>query len=201
MARWGVAAAYALLALIAAGLSAVWRWQSPFVCPDPWLLFDPVTSHLYSGLIGLAFGGLLVVLTPSMVKRFAWARQLHSDLRPIASAMSPIAVAFIGPTSAIVEELLFRGLLQQWVGIIPQALVFGIVHYIPGQSRWVWVVWATVMGLVFGAVFQLTGSLAGPVIAHALINWLNLRYLRRHDPTRPSRPLGGLLDQRGPSVG
>jgi membrane protease YdiL (CAAX protease family) len=48
----------------------------------------------------------------------------------------------------------------------------------PGPSRWVWVIWATVAGLVFGFVFEITGHLAGPVIAHVLINGVNLAYLR-----------------------
>jgi membrane protease YdiL (CAAX protease family) len=208
MARWGIAIAYGLLTLVAGTLAMVWRWRSPFVHPEPWLQLDPVASHTYSALIGLAFGSLLVVLTPTMVTHLPWARKLHGDLRPIANAMSPGAVATLGPTSAIVEELLFRGLLQPWVGLLPQAAIFGLMHYIPGRSRWVWAVWAALVGLLFGAVFQLTGSLAGPILAHALINWLNLRYLRRHDPDQPKRPLGGLLDSsnagpswRDPSVG
>ena len=55
-----------------------------------------------------------------------------------------------------------------------------IAHGVDGIN---WVgVWATVMGLAFGALFQLTGSLMGPIAAHALINGVNLTYLRAHDP-------------------
>ena len=208
MARWGIAIAYGLLTLVAGTLAMVWRWRSPLVHPEPWLVLDPVASHTYSALIGLAFGALLVVLTPTLVTHFSWARKLHGDLRPIARAMSPGAVALVGPLSAVVEELLFRGLLQPWIGLIPQAVIFGLMHYIPGRSRWVWALWAASVGLLFGAIFELTGSLAGPILAHALINWLNLRYLRRHDPEQPKRPLGGLLSSstggsrwRDPSVG
>jgi hypothetical protein len=192
MARWGIAIAYGILTLVAAAFALAWQWRSPFVHPDPWLALDPLASHIYSALVGLAFGALLVVLTPTMVRHLSWAKKLHGDLRPIAKGMSEGAVAVVGPTSAIVEELVFRGLM----------------HYSPGRSRWVWVVWAALAGLLFGAMFQLTGSLAGPIAAHALINWLNLRYLRRHDPDQPKRKLGGLLGTdssrpawRDPSVG
>jgi hypothetical protein len=61
----------------------------------------------------------------------------------------------------------------------------------------VWVAWATVTGLLLGAVFHLSGSLVGPMVAHALINGLNLDFMRRHDPQSPRRSLGGLLGQRG----
>jgi membrane protease YdiL (CAAX protease family) len=52
------------------------------------------------------------------------------------------------------------------------------------------------VGLALGAMFQLTGSLAGPLAAHALINALNLSFLRSHDPDLGRRGLGGLLGQR-----
>jgi membrane protease YdiL (CAAX protease family) len=51
-----------------------------------------------------------------------------------------------------------------------------------GPSRWVWAGWATVVGLMLGAIFALTGSLVGPLLAHAVINAANLAYLRDHDP-------------------
>jgi hypothetical protein len=44
-------------------------------------------------------------------------------------------------------------------------------------------------------MFQLSGSLLGPVVAHAVINGLNLSYLRAHDP-QARRELGGLLGQQ-----
>jgi hypothetical protein len=52
------------------------------------------------------------------------------------------------------------------------------------------------MGLMLGAMFQLTGSLVGPLVAHALINGFNLQYLREHDPEPPRRSLGGLLGDK-----
>ncbi|MBN2192341.1 MAG: CPBP family intramembrane metalloprotease [Polyangiaceae bacterium] len=197
MARWGVAAAYVLLTCLALGVAVVWQWRSPMIHPAPWLVLEPLASHLYSGGVGLAFGGLVVMLTPPMVDRWQWVRNLHQELRPIARAMSPTAILVVAPTSGFVEEILFRGLLGPAVGLLPQALLFGLVHYLPGRSRWVWAVWAMAIGLALGVIFQLTGSLVGPIIAHTLINGLNLRYLRRHDPTPPPPRLGGLLGLRG----
>jgi membrane protease YdiL (CAAX protease family) len=91
------------------------------------------------------------------------------------------------------EELLFRGLAQPYLGLILQALVFGLLHQMPGPSRWIWVTWASLVGLGQGIIFQLTGSLVGPLLAHALVNGLNLAYLKHHDPNPPRSPLGGLL--------
>ena len=53
---------------------------------------------------------------------------------------------------------------------------------------------AAIMGLSFGALYKLTGSLLGPVVAHVAINWVNLRFLRDSDFEPPrQRALGGLL--------
>jgi uncharacterized protein len=194
MLRWG-AAAYALLGIFALVLVSLWRGGSGWVHPDPWLQFETGTRHVYSALFGIAFGGLAVVSTRAAVTRFKWARGLHAALRPFARELSLPMILCIAALSAFGEELLFRGLLEPAVGVIPQAIVFGVAHQIPGPSRWVWVTWATVMGLALGAMFQLTGSLVGPLIAHAMVNAINLLYLKSHDPA-PRHLLGGLLGEQ-----
>jgi hypothetical protein len=37
-------------------------------------------------------------------------------------------------------------------------------------------------------LFELTGSLLGPLAAHALVNGLNLGFLRRYDPQALAAP-------------
>jgi len=202
MVTWGriavviAVAAYALLGLGSFGAGLWWRHGSAFVHPSPWLPLEPGVREGYSLVLGLAFGALVVVSTPAMVRKFAWARALHSELRPVAAAMTRPSIIALALASAVGEELFFRGLLEPWLGLVPQALVFGIVHQLRGPSRWVWVAWAAVTGLLLGAAFHLSGSLVGPMVAHALINGLNLDYMRRHDPQSPRRSLGGLLGQR-----
>ena len=114
--------------------------------------------------------------------------------------MSTSSIGLVAVLSSLGEELLFRGLLQPGVGLVAQALLFGAAHQMPGPSRWVWVAWATVTGLLLGAMFQLTGSLLGPICAHALVNGINLSYLRAHDPDG-RRALGGLLGGPSPHPG
>lgn len=197
MIRWGrFAAAYALLAVVAAVLSITLRNGSPLVHPAPWFDLPAYKSHGYSVLAGLALACAVVLGTRVVVPRFAWARRLHSELRPIARSVSFVGVLVLAGLSALGEELLFRGLMDPWLGLVPQSLLFGIVHQIRGPSRWVWVAWATAVGLVLGLIFELTGSLLGPIVAHAAINGFNLLYLKSHDPEPQRRSLGGLLGQR-----
>jgi uncharacterized protein len=185
MLRWGrIAAAYAVLCIVAMALA--WPSGSPLRYPRPHglaaLLLGEGSADLWSLAIGIAFAVLVVVVSRVTVQRYDWARRLHLELQPFARSLSPTAVIVLALLSSAGEELLFRRLLQPWMGLWPQALLFGLVHQLPGSSRWVWAAWAFAVGLAFGALFQLTGSLAGPLAAHALVNGVNLMFLKRHDP-------------------
>ena len=106
---------------------------------------------------------------------------------------STAAIVGMAVASGVAEELFFRGTLLPWIGVVPSAIVFGLVHQVRGPARWLWVGWATVMGLLLGALYRATGDLVGPVLAHVLVNLFNLLYLRDggglndRDPIEPSR--------------
>jgi len=107
----------------------------------------------------------------------------------------------LGIASAVSEELFFRGLLATVIGLVASSLAFGLLHQMRGPARWAWAAWATVMGLLFGVLFFATGSLLGPMVAHAAINVANLRFIRDTDVDAPtSRRLGGLLGPRRPEA-
>ncbi len=196
MNRWGVIlSVYAVLTL-AAGAGAQWLHGTIWTHPSPWLLLPPWPAHLYSGLVGLTLGVLVAQLTKLLVRRTAFAKVLHEELQPLARGLNPGLVLAVAVLSSLGEELLFRAVLTPLIGIWLQAGIFGLAHQIPGRARWIWVAWASIMGLVLGLLFQTTGSLVGPVLAHATINGLNLRFLHHHDATMTPRPLGGVLGQR-----
>lgn len=177
-----IAVGYALMASLATALALALREGVPWQWPTPWLQLSPTPAALSSAALGLALAALVVLGTRWSVARFGWARALHLDLRPIAQGLTWWQIALIAGCSSLGEELLFRGLLQPWIGLLPTAVVFGVVHQSPGPSRWVWVCWATFVGLGFGLIFAVTGSLLGALLAHALINAVNLAYLRDYDP-------------------
>jgi membrane protease YdiL (CAAX protease family) len=135
--------------------------------------------------------------TRLLVGRVAIATRFHCELRPLTYKMSNGAIVTLAASSALGEELLFRGLLQPWIGIVLQSLIFGSLHQMRGPSRWVWVASATLMGIILGAMYACTGSLVGPLLAHALINAFNLMHLRDFDPQKEPRRLGGLLSLDG----
>jgi uncharacterized protein len=181
-----VAGSYALLASAATGLVVLVRDGAPWSYPEPLLTWGPLVGTTLSAALGIAFAVLLIGVTRVAVTRFGWARQLHRELRPVARDLSLGGILVVAGLSSLGEELLFRGLLTPLLGLPLSALLFGFAHQIRGSSRWVWVGWATIVGLALGGIFVLTGSLVGPLLAHAIVNAVNLTYLRDHDPdTRP----------------
>jgi membrane protease YdiL (CAAX protease family) len=176
------AGGYALLAALATALALALRDGVPWVHPEPWVVEPLGVAVVSSAALGLAVATAIIAFTRVTVRRFGWARRLHSELRPVAVDLTLGQILVIAGLSSLGEELFFRGLLVPIVGVVPPALFFGLIHQMTGPSRWVWAGWATVVGLMLGAVFALTGSLVGPLLAHAIVNAANLAYLRDHDP-------------------
>ena len=186
---------YGTLGLVAIG-AALARGQSPLLCPEPWLPLGPVLGHGASIAGGVALALVTIKATRHFVRHWGWARALHADLRPGIRHASEGAIIALGIASAASEELFFRGLLATTFGLIASSLAFGLLHQTRGRVRWVWAGWATVMGILFGALFLATGSLVGPLLAHAAINIANLRFIRDTDVEAPKRRrLGGLLER------
>ena len=198
-----VALAYAMLGTIAV-LVALALGHDPIAC-EAWLGTTGALSVGLSAVLGAATAVATVALTRVVVRRWGWARELHGDLRPAVRHSGDVAIVVMALASGIGEELLFRGLLTPLLGVLLSSLAFGFLHQVRGRARWAWAAWATLMALVFAVTFRLTGSLAGPVIAHVAINIANLRYLRDtevdlppHLPKRGSRgPPPQARDRRG----
>ncbi len=181
---------------LALAVSEIVFSRSPWTHPTPWLHLPAPVAHAYSLALGIALGALVVVVTRRLVERAAWAQELANALRPFARGLSGIGIVVVALFSSLGEELLFRGLLTPAIGLWLSALLFGVMHQMKGPSRWAWVGWACVVGLLFGILFVSTGSLLGPIAAHAVINGFNLNYLQNHDPDFARRGLGGLFGQR-----
>ncbi|MEZ4400904.1 MAG: CPBP family intramembrane glutamic endopeptidase [Kofleriaceae bacterium] len=157
--------------------------------------------YAVSAALGLAIGLATVAATRLVVARMAWARALHRDFRAILGDLSAQEITILALASAIGEELWFRGALLPWIGLLPQALLFAVLHIGPNRRHLIWTAWALGMGLAFGALAQFTGDLAGVVIAHAAINYLNLRYIVRVElPPRPARPVVADTGLAGPDL-
>ncbi|MCW5817094.1 MAG: CPBP family intramembrane metalloprotease [Labilithrix sp.] len=184
---------YGALSLLTLGIAFV-RDNSP-IETEAWLSILPLWSrHVLSAAGGGALAVGTVRATRLFVGRWGWAKSLHSDLRPVVRDAGDGTIFVVGLASGVAEELFFRGLLTPLLGLALSSVAFGALHQLRGRAGWFWTAWAAIMGLLFGALFLVTGSLVGPILAHVAINIVNLRFLRDTDvEPRPVRELGGLL--------
>lgn len=81
-----------------------------------------------------------------------------------------ITISLIAP---LLEEVLFRGAIQgymmrrynPWTAIVCAALIFGVTHMNPVQ-----IVYAALIGVIFGWIYYRTGSLLSVIVGHVLNN-------------------------------
>lgn len=137
--------------------------------------------HAASLLSGLALGLAVVIGTRLVVARTAWAQTMHREFRSMLGDLDAREILVLAAASAIGEELLFRGALQPWVGLVPQAVLFAALHVGPRRRHLVWTAWALAMGLALGAMTAAVGDLGGAVLAHFVINFVNLHFIVRAD--------------------
>ena len=185
--RVGVAVVvYGLLATSAVLWSALGGRSPVAQSPETTLLGDLVPSPFARAFISIALGVAIAVgtvaLTRTLVARTRWAHRLHVELRAIIGPLDARHIAFFAVSSGIAEELFFRGALQPAVGLTLASLVFGAVHIGPSRAFIPWTLWATAAGFVFGILYDVTGSLAGPIVAHVLVNYENMHFLVAVDP-------------------
>ncbi|WP_436926323.1 CPBP family intramembrane glutamic endopeptidase [Halosimplex amylolyticum] len=104
----------------------------------------------------------------------------------LAFYMLPVTFLFVAPA----EELLYRGLVQglfrRAYGVVPAVLLaslfFGAPHYFallgPGDTKLPSIVLITVLGLVLGALYELSENLAVPIVVHAC--WNSFSFLSQY---------------------
>ena len=170
------------LALLAAGLA--WAFHVP--------LSEQIPSR-GSPLLFAFVRGILVTLP--MLAAFFWLvhssratlRQLRQQVEWLIGEMFPTAsipqFAMVALLAGVGEELLFRGVIQyllaEWTtpvtGLVLASLLFGAAHAL---SK-LYFVLATLIGLCFGWLVFRYNDLVGPIVAHALYDFVALVYLSR----------------------
>ena len=171
---------YGAMALVA----VVWRvglYHEPI-----WWLEDPAgalpaNAGAWWRDLGLGLGVALGVVAVSygMTEATGWGRRMAAAMaEPLRGLGVPDAL-LLSSASGLAEELFFRGALQPRVGLVAASLLFGALHFAPRRDLLPWTVFAVLMGFAFGAMYEWTGNLLAPVVAHTVINAINLPLLLR----------------------
>ncbi|MCZ6781675.1 MAG: type II CAAX endopeptidase family protein [Proteobacteria bacterium] len=174
--RWGLLF-YGAMAAVA----VVWRIG---LYGEPILFTDAEASLgglrlTRDALLGVAVGGAIVGLSQLTTRRTAWGQRLARALAEGLGAISTPNALLLALASGMAEELFFRGALQPRVGLVAASLLFGALHFVPRREFLPWTGFAVAAGFVFGALFEGTGNLVAPMVAHAVVNGVNLPLLIR----------------------
>lgn len=139
---------------------------------------DPMAA---SCLLGLAAACLTVSLSLLAYRLLPVVRELAGELAPVVvDGMSRSALVLVSVFSGVGEELFFRGALQEEFGIVAASVVFGVAHFGPDRRYLLWTLWAVAAGFLFGFLYDFSGGLLAPMLAHALHNAATLLLWKRH---------------------
>jgi membrane protease YdiL (CAAX protease family) len=142
--------------------------------------------------LGLGAGGLVLLASHWMTRKTRWGERLARALAGALQSLSVPDALLLALASGLAEEMLFRGALQPRVGWVAASLIFGLVHVLPRREFIAWTGFAIAAGFLFGALFSATGNLVAPVVAHTVVNAVNLPLLiRDYAPGRGGREQPG----------
>jgi uncharacterized protein len=165
---------------------AVWIGLREGVIPLR-LFLDPQEWWL-DLLLGVVAGLLLLGLWKGAERIFPLARDLENQLGAVLGPLGRTEVIALAVLSGFAEELFFRGAVQGSFGWVVATVLFALLHTGPGSAFRLWTLFALLAGLLFGALMVLRGNLLGPVVAHFLVNAINLwRLASREDSARLQR--------------
>lgn len=168
-----------------------------------WLACPPLETLRWTPAalgVGAAAALPMVGLLLATVRFRIWPfsdvlRVVDELLAPLFRDCRLVDLAVISILAGLGEEMLFRGLIQEWVarwvpgpsgawvGLAAAAVLFGLAHAITPS----YAVLAGLMGLYLGWVWIASGNLLVPIVTHAVYDFLALVYLAkwRRPPTSP----------------
>lgn len=167
---------YTPLLLAAAALALYWQETLPGPL-DSATLGAAAAAGFSLGLGMVAITWVLVRLLPSL-------RALESEFRTTLGPLSARQVLSLALLSGVTEEFFFRGVLQPWLGYWAASSVFGLVHFVPHKVYRPWTLFALAAGFMFGALYEWSGSLLAPIVAHVSVNAINLAIIVRAQKQR-----------------
>ncbi|KAA1171929.1 CPBP family intramembrane metalloprotease [Marinobacter salinexigens] len=162
-----------------AGLGLIWL----FAIPVQWDGLGLIRVVVF-GALGAAITYLVLLLLSLVPGLFPddLERQMRG-LYHFARSFPWTVLAALSALAGVGEELLFRGAVQgwltgtvgPWMALIVSAVLFGLVHYV----SFTYFLVATGLGVVLGAAYHFSDSLALVMVWHGLYDMMALFFLIR----------------------
>jgi membrane protease YdiL (CAAX protease family) len=143
-------------------------------------------SPLFALSIGVVTACGTVVLGVFFYHLLPVARRISDEVAPhLVDGAKKGDLVLVSVFSGVGEEAFFRGALQPVLGLVLTSLLFGALHIGPDRRYLVWTLFSVGAGFLFGFLYEWTGGLLAPMVAHTLHNattlllWKRSRTLRR----------------------
>jgi len=175
-------AAFAYAGVCILALAALPHLETPrevFGATHPGMVLlgsDPARGLLW----GLGAAAVLTAVGQAATRWTPWGRRLTRLLARLVGSLHPADAILLAALSGLAEELVFRGLLLPYVGIVASSIAFGLAHLIPRHGLWPWSVWAAAAGFALAWLALATGGLLAPAVAHFGVNAVGLLLLAEH---------------------
>ncbi|WP_226648054.1 CPBP family intramembrane glutamic endopeptidase [Microbulbifer variabilis] len=138
-----------------------------------------ILSSVAWGILGALLSFAAVVALSRFHNRVGRTLRWYcGQLAPIFSKMPLVQLVILSIAAGVCEELLFRGFLQTWLsqlsspllGLLGASLVFALLHW----ASLIYVLLIFVFGLILGFAYQISGSLLGVIVWHAVYDFFAL---------------------------
>jgi CAAX protease family protein len=174
------------LAIVVEGGLILAAWGLGWLCRKKPLemFFWNLREAALGAAAALPLLGLFFICLRAPVGPFRRINKFFEEvLEPLLAPCTLLDLAGISLLAGVGEEMFFRGVLQAafsgwmgtWAGLALASVLFGVLHAITPT----YALLATVMGAYLGVLWQLTGNLLTPIVAHALYDFLALVLLLR----------------------
>lgn len=137
-------------------------------------------SPVYSLLLGVLTAVCTVFIGLLAYRLLPVLRKISEELAPrLVDGADSTSLVLVSIFSGVGEETFFRGAVQQEFGLVAASMLFGLAHVGPDRRYLVWTAWAVMAGFVFGVLYQVSGGLLAPVLAHSAHNAATLLLWKR----------------------
>lgn len=154
-----------------------------------------IAHSVGSVLLGAAVGLFFVMLTRMLQERYASVRFLHKQFHQLLASLRSYEIGLLAFCSAVGEETLFRGALFDFVAskssgnlgsylaVLVSSALFTLLHIGPHKRFLSWTASSFVVGILLALLRIFTSDLLAPIVAHFVLNMLNLRdIVQRRQP-------------------
>ena len=133
-----------------------------------------------SVLLGVITAACTVSLGLLVYRLLPTLREISDELAPrLVDGAASSSLVLVAIFSGVGEEAFFRGAVQQEFGLVVASLLFGLAHIGPDRRYLVWTAWAVLAGFVFGILYDVSGGLLAPILAHSTHNAATLLLWKR----------------------